>query len=29
MPVFRNGIIGAGVYAFSAAGRARFGLWPR
>lgn len=28
LPVFADGIIGAGVYAMSAAGRARFGEWP-
>jgi glycosyltransferase involved in cell wall biosynthesis len=28
LPVFQEGIIGAGVYAMNAAGRARFGVWP-
>ena len=28
LPVFADGIIGAGVYAMSAAGRERFGEWP-
>lgn len=28
LPVFRQGIIGAGVYALSREGRARFGAWP-
>lgn len=28
LPVFADGIIGAGVYALSAEGRARFGVWP-
>ena len=28
LPVFADGIIGAGVYALSAEGRARFGEWP-
>ena len=28
LPVFAHGIIGAGVYAMSAEGRARFGEWP-
>jgi hypothetical protein len=28
LPVFADGIIGAGVYAMSAEGRARFGEWP-
>lgn len=28
LPVFADGIIGAGVYALSAEGRARFGSWP-
>ncbi len=29
LPVFRSGIIGAGVYALSETGRARFGDWPQ
>ena len=29
LPVFADGIIGAGVYALSAEGRARFGEWPK
>lgn len=28
LPVFHDGIIGAGVYAMNAAGRARFDTWP-
>jgi hypothetical protein len=28
LPVFRDGIIGAGVYAMNRHGRARFGVWP-
>jgi hypothetical protein len=28
LPVFEEGIIGAGVYALNAEGRARFGSWP-
>jgi hypothetical protein len=28
LPVFRDGIIGAGVYALNSGGRARFGTWP-
>lgn len=28
LPVMQGGIIGAGVYAMSAPGRARFGVWP-
>ena len=29
LPVFEHGIIGAGVYAMNAAGRARFQRWPK
>jgi hypothetical protein len=29
LPVFHEGFIGAGLYAMSAAGRARFDTWPR
>jgi hypothetical protein len=29
LPVFQEGIIGAGVYAMNEAGRARFGVWPQ
>ena len=29
LPVFRHGVIGAGVYAMSADGRSRFGVWPQ
>jgi glycosyltransferase involved in cell wall biosynthesis len=28
LPVFEDGVIGAGVYALNAAGRSRFGAWP-